>query len=344
MNRRILLAIAAFMILTALAPSVLGEGGLRFMTEFFLLLVMAQMWNLLAGYGGLVSMGHQVFVALGAYALFLTSGYLLIVPYLALPAAPIFCGLVAAAVAIPLFRLREAYFAIAMWVFAEIVATLVFKTVWLGGSRGVPLLTSNLLNFDRFEAIIFWIAAAAACVAIVGTYLLLKSRFGLGLMSVRDNDLAAAHIGVDVQRNRFIAFVISAAGCGFAGAVNFLGNLFVSPGPAFDITWVVNMLFIVIIGGIGTLEGPIIGAIIYFALRELVTGVLLLSAGWYLVILGIVAVVTMLVAPRGLWPVISNYLGVEPLSVRRRPPPAATGAAIQQARRSDEKKEVVHAG
>lgn len=192
----------------------------------------------------------------GAYALFITSGQFQILPFWALAAAPIFCALTAAAVAIPLFRLREAYFAIAMWVFAEIVAAIVIKSRTLGGTRGIPLSTSDQLNFDRFEAIIFWIAAATACFSVAGTYLLMKSRFGLSLMSVRDNDLAAAHFGVDVQRNRFIAFVLSAAGCGFAGAVTFLGNLFVSPGPAFDITWVVNMLFIVIIGGSARSKAP----------------------------------------------------------------------------------------
>lgn len=318
---------AAFAVLAASAPSLAGDGTLRFLTECFLVLVMAQMWNLLAGYGGLVSLGHQVFVALGAYALFITSGRLEILPYWALPAAPLVCALVAAVVAIPLFRLREAYFAIAMWVFAEIVAAVFIKTQALGGSQGVPLSTSHLLNFDWFEPINFWIAASAAGAAIAGTYVLMKSRFGLSLMSVRDNDLAAAHIGVDVQRNRFFAFVLSAAGCGLAGAVIFLGNLFVSPLTAFDVNWVVNMLFIVIIGGIGTLEGPILGVIVFFALRELVTGILQVSAGWYLVALGVVAVATMLLAPRGLWPLLRDRFGIELLSVRRQPPPFAAPSA-----------------
>jgi branched-chain amino acid transport system permease protein len=313
-------ALMAAVVVAAVTPIVLGEGALRFLSECFLLLVMAQMWNLLAGYGGLVSIGHQVFVGLGAYALFFASGQFQILPYWALPAAPIVCATVAAVIAVPLFRLREAYFAITMWVFSEIVATIVAKTSWLGGTGGLPLATSNMLNFDRFESILFWISSTAAIVSVGGTYLLMVSRFGLGLMSVRDNDLAAANIGVDVQHNRFIAFIVSAAGCGLAGAVMFLSNLFVSPAPAFDVTWVVDMLFIVIIGGIGTLEGPILGTVVYFALRELVTDVIGLSAGWYLVTLGFVAIATMLLAPRGLWPLISDYLGVQVLSVRREPP------------------------
>jgi branched-chain amino acid transport system permease protein len=145
-------------------------------------------------------------------------------------------------------------------------------------------------------------------------------------MTVRDNDFAAATIGVDVQTNRFVAFVLSAAGCGFAGAMSFLGTLFVTPLSAFDVTWVVDMMFIVIIGGIGTIEGPILGIIIYFALREVMTDVFDLSAGWFLIALGFVAVATMLLTDRGLWPVVGDRLGIAPLRVRRHPPRVAAAA------------------
>jgi branched-chain amino acid transport system permease protein len=321
-----------FLGIAAALPLALDEGGLRFLTECLLMLVMAQMWNLCAGYGGLVSFGHQVFVGLGAYALFLTSNALNILPYWALPAAPIVCALVAAIVALPLFRLREAYFAIGMWVFSEIIAAIVIKSRWMGGTAGVPLSTKMMLDFDHFEETLFWIAAAAAALAVAGTLVLMRSRFGLGLMTVRDNDFAAATIGVDVQRNRFVAFVISAAGCGFAGAMSFLGTLFVTPLSAFDVTWVVDMMFIVIIGGIGTLEGPILGVVIYFALREVMTDVFDLSAGWFLIALGFVAVATMLLTDRGLWPVIAERLDIAPLRVRRRPPTSATIAGERRAR------------
>jgi branched-chain amino acid transport system permease protein len=127
-------------------------------------------------------------------------------------------------------------------------------------------------------------------------------------------------VGVDVRRNRFIVFVLSAAGCGLAGAISFMGNLFVAPAAAFDVNWVVYMMFIVIIGGIGTLEGPIIGIGIFFSLREIMTDQLDISAGWYLVALGVPAVVIMLWSPRGLWPEIRDRLGVRLLSVRRMAP------------------------
>jgi branched-chain amino acid transport system permease protein len=306
--------------LIAAAPVLIGEGGLRFLTECLLLLSMAQMWNLLAGYAGLVSFGHQVFVGAGAYALFEISGSMEISPYWVLPFAPLVCAIIAAVIALPLFRLREAYFAIAMWVFSEIVAAFVTKSSLLGGTSGLPLTSSRLLDFDWFEPAMFWIAGGLALSSIGGLFLLMRSGFGLGLMSVRDNDLAAMSVGVDVQRNRFIVFVLSAAGCGLAGAVSFLGNLYVSPAAAFDVNWVVYMMFIVMIGGIGTLEGPIIGTVIFFGLREVITDQLGLSAGWYLVALGTVAVVVMLWSPRGLWPPLRDRFGFRLLGVARKAP------------------------
>jgi branched-chain amino acid transport system permease protein len=207
-----------------------------------------------------------------------------------------------------------------MWVFSEIVMAVVMKTSWLGGSGGLPLGVNDLISPDWLELVMYWIAAAFALIAIGGLLLLMRSSFGLGLMSVRDNDLAAMSAGVDVQRNRFIVFVLSAAGCGLAGAVSYLGDLYVTPLAAFDVNWVVYMMFIVMIGGIGTLEGPIIGTVIFFGLRELITGQLEISAGWYLVALGTVAVLVMLWSPRGLWPPLRDRFGLEFLGVGRKAP------------------------
>jgi len=314
--------------LIAAGPLLLGEGALRFSTECLLILAMAQMWNLLAGYAGLVSFGHQVFVGLGAYGLFLISDRFDLSPYWVLPVAPLAGAVVAAVIALPLFRLREAYFSIAMWVFSEIVAALVMKASWLGGTAGLPLKASRLIDLDWFEPVLFWISGALALGTMGGLFLLMRSGFGLGLMSVRDNDLAAMSVGVDVRRNRFIVFVLSAAGCGLAGAVSFLGNLYVSPAAAFDVNWVVYMMFIVMIGGIGTLEGPVIGTVIFFGLRELITDQLGISAGWYLVALGTVAVVVMLWSPRGIWPPLRDRFGLKLLGVGRTAPAMADLAPV----------------
>jgi branched-chain amino acid transport system permease protein len=186
---------------------------------------------------------------------------------------------------------------------------MISKTEQLGGERGVGLPTARLVDPRWLEPLTFWISAAIALASVFGTYALLRSRVGLGLMTVRDNELAAASIGVDVWRNRFIAFVIAAAGCGIAGAVSFTATLYVAPGFAFDPNWVVAMM--------------ILGVIIYFALREALTVVFGLSAGWYLIGLGIVAIAAILFEPDGLWPLVRVRLGGDWLSVRREPPSPA---------------------
>ena len=143
------------------------------------------------------------------------------------------------------------------------------------------------------------------------------------MLSVRDDDIAAASIGVNVWRNRFIAYVAAAAGCGLAGGISFMAALFITVTTGFDLNWVVTMIFIVIIGGIGTLEGPIVGTVIYYGIRELLTNVFALSGSWYLIALGSMAVLTMLVAPWGIWPFVRDRLGIEWLGITRKLPVVA---------------------
>lgn len=311
----------------AFAPTVADGGLLRLLSEVLITLAMAQMWNLLAGYTGLVSMGHQAFAGIGAYLLFVASDRLGISPYWMVPVAGLGGALLAAVVAPLMFRLRDAYFSIGMWVLAEIVRLLVAKFPLFGGESGVPLQAVRLVEPESFQQNAFWISGAIGLAAVAGVYLLMRSPFGLGLMAVRDNELAATSIGVNVWRNRFIAFVLSGLGFGLAGAAHFMGTMFVSPDSAFDINWVVTAMFIVIIGGIGTIEGPLIGTVIYFGLRELFNTWFAMSGGWYLIAMGCIAIAVMLLAPRGLWGLARERWGWRGLSVQRHPPGGAAVAA-----------------
>lgn len=297
----------------AAAPFAASPGTLRLLTEMLVVLTMAHMWNLLAGYAGLLSIGHQGFVGIGAFGLFAISNHLSLSPILALPISIALCALIAAAVAPFLFRLRDAYFSVGIWVLAEIARLIVSDTAWLGGMLGLPLRMARNMNRDWFAIYTYWLASALALGLVVGIYLLLRSRLGLALMAVRDNERTAASVGIDVWRSRFLAFVLSAAGCGGAGAIFYMASFFVMPPQAFDVNWVVIMLFIVIVGGIGTLEGPFIGTLIYFVLRETFSQ----TGNWYLIIMGTVAVATMILAPRGIWGFVSARTGLEIFSVRR---------------------------
>ncbi len=302
--------------LLATAPAWLQTGYLRLIAEIMFVFTMAQMWNLLAGYVGLVSFGHQAFVGIGAYALFFISNSSGWSPFLCVPLAFIICAAAAAVVAPFLFRLRDAYFSIAMWVLAEILLILITKSKMLGSVYGMPLQAARSMDRNWFNWISYWWALSLALGAVLLTVGILRTRFGLSLMAIRDNDAAAESLGVDVWRSRFVAFVISGAGCGAAGAAYYMADFHVEPGAAFDVNWVVTMLFIVILGGIGTVEGPAIGTAIYFGMRAVFAD----TGNWYLIMMGTVAVAVMIFAPRGIWGNLSQRFGIQIFSVRRTPP------------------------
>ena len=289
------LSLAAFAAL-ACAPLRAPRGLLALATEILVLLALAQAWNLLAGYGGMVSLGHHGLFGIGGYALFTLTRELPLNPYLAVPIA----GFVTAALALllvpVLFRLREVYFAIGMWVSAEVFRILVMRSDALGGVNGLPLSAARGLDRGSIPAITYWIALAVVAGAMLLVLVLMQGPLGLRLRALRDNETAARSIGVGSRQVRLTVFLISAALAGMAGSVHFLSVLFITPQAAFDINWTVAAVFATVIGGVGRLAGPILGVAIYFLLRE----TLAVQSGWYLVGLGVAAVATMSLAPTGL--------------------------------------------
>jgi branched-chain amino acid transport system permease protein len=144
-------------------------------------------------------------------------------------------------------------------------------------------------------------------------YGLLRSRHGLALTAIRDSETAAASQGIDVAFTQYWVYVVSAAGFGVVGALYYMNILRISPNAAFDVNWTAYVIFIVVIGGIGTIEGPIIGTILFFVLRETLAG----FGAWYLIALGAIAVVVMLYFPGGLWGAVSQKLDLHLFPVRR---------------------------
>jgi branched-chain amino acid transport system permease protein len=299
----------------AILPVVVIAGGLaagalllpvdhQLVMEMLLVFAMAQGWNLLCGYTGLLSFGHHAFVGLGAYALFLTVNMLGVSPYLSLGASALVCILVALVMALLLHRLRDAYFSIGIWVLADSLRLVFGQWEWAGSSRGV-VLDASAIDPAGFADHVFWLALALALATQIGIFVLLRSRMGLALMAIRDNEHGAASVGIAVARNRLAAFVISAAICGVAGGLYYLSVLYVDPSGGFDIDWQIKILFIVIVGGAGTLEGPVLGTLIYFGLRELFRD----AGDLYLIFQGATAMVVMLLAPSGVWGSIQARTG-----------------------------------
>ncbi len=294
-----------FALALASGPFWLSSDAMRLFVEFVCLLAMSQMWNLLAGYGGLVSIGQQAYIGIGGYALFVLANQVGINPFVSVPLA----GVVAALFALPtsrvLFRLSGGYFAVASWVVAEVYRLFVANISALGSGAGVSL--TAMLAFDRGtrESITFWLAALLLLATTGGMYALLRSRLGLALTAIRDNDVAAESQGVDVGRIKLLVYVLAAFGTGCAGALYFLNALRVSPDAAFGMDWIPLLFFTVIIGGIGTIEGPILGTLLYFALRQTFSD----YGAWYLIALGLVAIVVMIRFPRGIYGELAGRFG-----------------------------------
>ena len=303
----------------AAAPWWAGRADLRLMIEIFAYIGLASLWNLLAGDAGLVSVGQHAFVGLGGYVLFALAIFVGINPLFAIPLA----GLVAAIAAVPaaflLFRLRGAYFAIGSWVLAE-VARLGFAQVSaLGGGSGsslpVEVVRSIADGRSAREAVTYWAALALVTLIVGLIYLLLRSRLGLALTALRDSEQASQSLGVRIGRVKLLVYVVAAAGAAMLGALIFLTKLRISPEAAFSVNdWTAFVIFIAVIGGVGRIEGPIIGTLIFFVLRETLAD----YGAVYLIALGVIAILIMLFARRGVWGYLADRFGLEIFPLRRR--------------------------
>jgi branched-chain amino acid transport system permease protein len=310
--------VAVALIILALAPYWGDRQTLRLLAEMLTFVALASLWNLLTGYAGLVSVGQQAFVGLGGYLLFA----LAILPEVHPIAAILIAGPIGALVAIPvallIFRLRGAYFAIGTWVVAEVFRLLASQISVLGGGSGISLPAAIVIamapNRQMREFETYWLTLALTAVVLGAIVLLLRSRHGLALTAIRDNEQAAQSNGIDVWRIKFIVYVLTAFGTSMIGALIFLQKLRISPDTAFSVNdWTAFVIFITVIGGIGRIEGPVIGTIIFFVLRQTLADL----GSLYLLMMGAVAIVVMLWAPKGLWGIFAERLGWQAMPLRR---------------------------
>jgi len=310
--------IGATFVVLALAPFWGDRQTLRLLAEIFTFVALASLWNLLAGYAGLVSVGQQAFVGLGGYLLFALVILLDVHPIAAILIAGPIGALVAVPVAALIFRLRGAYFAIGTWVVAEVFRLLASQISVLGGGSGISLPAAVVVamapsrQMREFE--IYWLALALTGAVLGAIVALLRSRHGLALTAIRDNEVAAQSNGIDVTRIKFIVYMLTGFGTAMIGALIFLMKLRISPDTAFSVNdWTAFVIFITVIGGIGRIEGPIIGTIVFFMLRQALADL----GSLYLLMMGAVAIVVMLWAPKGLWGLIAERVGWQALPLQR---------------------------
>ncbi|WP_170574876.1 branched-chain amino acid ABC transporter permease [Ruegeria atlantica] len=314
---RVAAVLGAVILITLItAPWWAGRADMRLMGEMFLYLALASLWNLMAGYAGLVSVGQQAFVGFGGYMLFALTMFGGLHPLAAILLAGVLGALISVPVAVLIFRLRGAYFAIGTWVIAEVFRLGFAQISALGGGSGssLPVAIVKSLADKRAlrESLSYWLALGAAVLVVTAVYMFLRSRKGLALTAIRDNELAAGSLGIDIWRTKFTVYVVTSALTAMIGALIFLQKLRISPDAAFSVNdWTAFVIFIVVIGGIGTIEGPIIGTLVFFALRETLADL----GTIYLIVLGLVAIVMMLKAPKGIWGLIRSRFDLQLFSL-----------------------------
>jgi branched-chain amino acid transport system permease protein len=309
-------AFAGLIVLLVFVPVVMSENAVQKLISLFILVILAVMWNALAGFGGLVSVGQQAFIGIGAYStLYLT--YLHNVnPFLAMLLASLFTGLVAIPISFIVLQLRGGAFAIGTWVIAEVAMILFTIYSKLGGGTGLSFNSMTLTYPDPHRRLeyTYWAALGTTAVLLLIVFALLRTRVGASLQAIRDDEDAAASVGVRVMRRKGMVFVLAALGCGAAGCLILTNQFFVSPPSIFSVDYSALMIFMVLVGGLGTFEGPIIGAIILFVIQNELGD----NGVWYFVLLGAIAIGFALLLPRGLWGTIVDRFGVQLLPVGHR--------------------------
>lgn len=303
-------ATAGIAVALATVPLLFDPEWVQKLTNLLILVLIAAMWNALAGYGGLLSVGQQAFIGIGAYGTVFFAG-LGISPYPAMVLATLVAGAISVPISLFALRVRAAQFAIGMWVTAEIISILVRLDQNLGAGTGISLIQMNQYAPNFRQAYTFWLALGFTIIFLSALFLLLRSPLGVSLQAIRDDEDAARSLGVRVAARKRLLFVLAGFGCGAAGALVVANTLFIEPGSVFSVQWSAYMIFMVLVGGLGTFEGPILGAILLFAIQTTFTQ----GGPWYLVGLGATAALFALVLPRGIWGTIEERLGLRLLPV-----------------------------
>ena len=263
---------------------------------FFIYLTLANMWNLLAGYSGLISLCPAAFIGLAGYTMAILTWFGW--PYyIGIILGSIAAALFAVIISVPAFRMKGIYFAIGTLVVPEILRYLftiwtpVGKPVYGGGAGYIVKDVSGVS-----QAQIYWLALGVGLVSVLVMRYVLRSKLGSGLAAIRDNDITAASAGVNVFSAKLYSFVISAFVTGLAGAIFYTFQGYIEPVSAFSVRWLIIIMLAAVIGGEGTEAGPIVGAIIVVFLYFLLARYAEIS----LIIQGIILIAIMLLAPQGI--------------------------------------------
>ncbi len=288
-------------------PLLTDKLFLRVATFIAMFVAMAAAWNLVGGLIGYAAFGNVAFFGLGAYTTGLLIDKVKLPFLLALLAAPVVPAIFAALIGLPLLRLRGHYFAVSTLGVSVAVGEVIKNIDYFGGSTGL-----FLPIMPRADLLFFYLMAGAAVLTVGVTWFILRSRFGYGLIAIRENEEAAAVIGVNTTAYKVAAFVLAAALTGLAGGVFAQWNSFINQDNVFPIQYNIEMILMAVIGGAGTLFGPVAGAITLELLIQNLAGRGAVAV-WAQVALGVLLAITVIFMPRG---VIDFFGGQSRLSLR----------------------------
>ncbi|GFJ87299.1 branched-chain amino acid transporter membrane protein [Phytohabitans rumicis] len=284
--------VAGLAVAPGLDPSTQDLG-----TTLLAYLAVAQAWNILSGFAGQVSLGAAAFVAAGGYGAGLTLAHSSVGWPVAVVIAGAAAGAIGALLAVPLLRLRGDYFAIGTLAAAIAVQALLTNWDWAGGAAGVTLPIDRIPTGTALFQLAIVVAGAAMALATYVRY----SAFGLRLAALRDNEPAAAGLGVAVYQHRFAALVASSVLTGMAGAVVAYQYVAVSPSSVASVNWSLNAVLMTLVGGAGSIVGPVFGVtVVYYGLTRMLEGFQVLS----LLVEGALLVLIVKFAPTGVWALI----------------------------------------
>ncbi len=286
-----LLAGGVVVLLLVIAPEIFSAFMIQFLINLFMMAILAESWNLIGWFTGYASFGNAAFFGIGAY----TTGVLLTranLPFaVALPAGGILAMLFGAGIGVPVLRLKGQYFAIATLGIGETMREVVYNVEITGAGTGLvmPILRTPLTFFYLMLAIL----AAATLV----NWWVSESRFGYGLIAIREDEDAAAAMGINTPFYKTIAFALSAAFAGLAGGVYAYWITFIDPDAVFRMTTTIQMIIMAVFGGSGTVLGPLLGALVLSSVSELLATQLATLAELFY---GLIIILVVLFMPKGL--------------------------------------------
>lgn len=307
---RTLIPLAAVIVgLVVLPVAGAPKQWLLYLFLFFIYLAMANMWNLLAGYSGLICLCPAAFIGVAGYTLAIIA-WVGLPWYLGIIAGGIVAAAFALLISFPVFRLRGIYFAIGTLILPEMLRVVFLLWRPVGGAlqgKGAGYVVKGVTGISTTE--IYWLALVIGIASIFLMRIILRSKLGLGLAAIRDNDSTAASSGINVFQLKLYAFVIAAFVMGIAGTIFYIYQAYIEPLSAFSIRWLLTLLLATVIGGEGIEEGPIVGTVIVVILHFLLAR----YAGISLLIQGVILVGVMLLAPQGIMGFIRKTRAYRPL-------------------------------